>query len=154
VDEKLTREHVKALPPGRVLDGLVAENVFDFRVVADPACRRGVAMRDGNGSPTDLPHYSSEIAAGWDVFCFMCGHLFSTRLHFLANLHLQARTPEGYLPVGMHALCAMRHRFPEAVCKAALVTLLPRRGGAEGGTDGRGKAGQVSHGVLGDLPEI
>lgn len=63
-----------------------------------------------------VPHYTTEIGAAWAVLDAACSWLFSKRGAFFE--HLQERTKGFAWP---HALALLRHDFPEAICKAALM---------------------------------
>ncbi len=103
---KPTRKQVLAEPAGPQLDGWVAELVLGFSP--------GMMV-----SP-----FSSQMGSAWLVFQTACEWLFSRRSLFLSLLEDQATTPSGSVPSGFHKLAVMRDRFPEAICRAALLAVL------------------------------
>lgn len=137
----MTRDDVLALSAGRELDRLVAQRVMGHvwrrynspvgpvRYLAAPDDRDNWSDADGSEPEGDDPWryppcYSTSIAAAWEVFRHCCGWRFSKRSFFLTLLEDQSRLPDGALPRGLFVLAALRDRFPEAVCKAALLAVL------------------------------
>jgi hypothetical protein len=58
----------EARPAGRDLDALVAEKVMGLRIVADEYATPGYLQIAEEGKPWyELPHYSTDIAAAWEV---------------------------------------------------------------------------------------
>jgi hypothetical protein len=100
----VTRAEVLKMPAGCELDRAVA------RVMGD--------REEGDPRP-----YSTDIRPAWAVLGFACGR-FNRRRLFLAALAEQARSKEGYRPEGLWVLAVLYDRFPEAVCKAALIAVL------------------------------
>jgi hypothetical protein len=99
-----TWEEIVTMPAGRELDCLVAQHVL--------------------GQDGYYPgRYSTELALAWDVLKRACER-YGRCDRFLDALARQARTPEGYQPVGLWALAALRDRFPAAVCRAALLATI------------------------------
>ena len=59
----MTYEEIEALQPGRETDRLVAIHVLDMHADGPYICRE-----DGHGILAEnLPHYSTDIAAAWEV---------------------------------------------------------------------------------------
>lgn len=109
-------------PSARELDVLIAEQVMGFRrpptfLAAYPRHYTDPAMPEHH---QETPYYSTSIVAAWTVHLAMCARLFSTRVRYLDALREESRTPEGWLPDGLHALVVLRHRFPASICRAAL----------------------------------
>lgn len=124
----LTREQILALQPGPALDRLVAERVMGWRVTI------GETSHPGRVIAWPLPDHSgicfepsTDIVAAWEVFLVVMDRLFSVRKRFFDALAEQARTEAHGMPDGLWALQLLRHRFPHAVCLAALLATLENR---------------------------
>jgi hypothetical protein len=129
------------MPACRELDALVALKVMGFWFADDqwwgkhpstPGARAYASactsprLRGGSYRETDgLPRFSDDLVAAWTVHLTMCDRLFSTRIRYLDALREESRSPEGWLPDGLHALVVLRDRFPLAICRAALTALAP-----------------------------
>lgn len=98
------------MPAGRELDALVAEKVMLWVVdrLSNHWC--GVPT-NGTALPSDIPSYSTDIGAAWEVVEKMRTHSdVQVWVRFVWELPMSAR--------GIHALLA--NLSPEAICRAAL----------------------------------
>lgn len=109
------------MKPGRELDALVAEKVFG--VPKAELVGYGYRVRvsdDGRGyTQTDLPRYSEDIAAAWEVRDAIRDMIFSKRLTFKRELQLaiRARLDHEFLIAPEEVILFVE---PVDICLAAL----------------------------------
>ena len=119
-DRKLTREEILALPAGAALDALVAEKVMGLEYGPDyveglgPV--EGWADADGNG--VDLPAYSTDIAAAWQVVEKVGGYY---ALYWMAPGSYGGRYG---IQIHDDASHVTADAAPHAICLAALLATL------------------------------
>lgn len=107
----------------RKIDALVAEHVMGFKIEGDRIKDKGVYDECGNWYPTYVPHYSTNIAAAWEVW---------DELHSIACEKYQSDRAEIILGYGRYfdisikclkesqILCMEADTASLAICLAAL----------------------------------
>jgi hypothetical protein len=84
---------------------------------------------DGHGLtvPNRVPHYSTDIAAAWEVHIAMCDRPFTVRRRYYEAMqqHATFHTDLGHRHTAAwpDVLTVLRNRFPEVICLAALEAL-------------------------------
>ena len=134
----MTNEEIDRMEAGRELDALVAERVMDWRwLVSQVSGRRALfppdhapewfgRVADGSEPLTDqwdtrLPHYSTDIAAAWQVVEKMRERWPVVRLEvdvegWRVEIHTDEGTPSYYRPVAED----YADTWPLAICRVAL----------------------------------
>lgn len=65
----MTKEEIEAMPAGREMDALIAERLFNCKII----CRHDGSISEWGAGETrkfrdaQIPHYSTDIAAAWQV---------------------------------------------------------------------------------------
>lgn len=120
----------------RELDAMIAERVMGAKWETWSDYVRSLILKGGYCAVTQIdgratvnpacPRYSSFMGSAWDVHREMCDRPFSVRQRYLRAIQEQATTDDGAnLVAWPDVLVVLRHRFPEAICKAALVAMEP-----------------------------
>lgn len=105
---------------GRELDTLIAERVFALTVVEDPVNYRGVQIARAGREGSDLPHYSTDHAAAWQVVEQMQAQGWNFACDDMGGLPWWVEFSQaGYRRGGQNTASTL----PLAVCRAALAAL-------------------------------
>lgn len=121
-DHGPTRGEALALvPAGSVMDKMIAEQVMGWKV-AEPAAAMLRFVSMGNTlNPSNVPHYSTDVAAAWLVVDVMIDHWDFDLRHvvtYTANFtRFNSLADPGYSADGETA--------PLAICRAALLAVNP-----------------------------
>ena len=114
----LTREEILAMEPGRELDALVADKVIGMDLVEDTQLQlpRYYLPEYDRTIHRDVPLYSSDISAAWEVLEYMqdSGWSWDMKMNNLAK-EVEVRIGRGQ---------AVSKSVPEAICKSALIANL------------------------------
>lgn len=120
---------------GRELDALVAEKVFGLQRVSGAAVPQKhypvdsqfqEAWVDAEGQRVfckhcgDMPAYSTEIAAAWQVYLKAMEGLFSQRMRFYEGLEAIAEEKAGFPVAWPDVFTVLREDMPLAFCLAAV----------------------------------
>lgn len=137
----LTREQIEAMPAGPELDAAVAEHVMGSR---PPLARGGNVWANPDGNPnyaSQIPLYSTDIAAAWEVVEKMLAVGFSFTYFDTANISSKpgvcAAFKLGVYPPKEGDADAFRgygfreQSAPLAICRAALIAKLAGKREAE-----------------------
>src|SRR4051794_20321495 len=134
------------LPPGRLLDRVVAARALGYTVARDPAGPAGWLLLDGDGAPVaratsaagawrHAPACSGDIAAAWRVVAALHRRYYDANLHLVAYTYGRAYAAfclrpddEDYREGGGAQPVA------HAICRAALAFLDARAAGADAAT--------------------
>ena len=130
----MTRDEVLALKPGRESDALIAEKVMGWKIRREIVLTYGsnplatfrtlYTVTDGRGidwSPTydldgvDLPRYSTDIGAAWEVV---------EKVDIVEISKSYRAGGEWYWSVFVNGNCTYAKSVPEAICKAALLAVM------------------------------
>lgn len=120
----LSREEIMAMPAGREMDALVAQRVFDHALVSD--LPEGV---EWHGSRGEVPFYSTDIKAAWEVLGVVKGWLFSKRMRCLNELskvvtmRVSPKMNTQLMQIAWPDVLV--HLQPQDICRAALLASLP-----------------------------
>src|ERR1700687_970612 len=131
------REKILAHVPGRELDALTP-HIMGWQHLGNLANylpSMGIVWAFGANWSTQCPdpdklyriseettsewNPSSKIHAAWALFLHCCEWPMPDNIRFIRELENQAKADD-YRPLGLHALVHLRHKFPEAVCKASV----------------------------------
>lgn len=114
----LTREEILSMEPGRLLDSKIAELVMGLNMVDGqlPQLPRYYLSEYENTIHRDVPLYSSDISAAWEVLERMqdSGWSWDMKMNNLAN-EVEVRIGRGE---------TISKSVPEAICKSALIANL------------------------------
>ena len=119
---KLTREEILSLLPGRELDALIAKHVMGLDMVEDqlPQLPRYYLTDYEKTIHRDVPLYSSDISAAWEVVT----HLKSKYWYFMLSDENEGWEASFYWDPHRPAYEALSAEAPQAICKAALLASL------------------------------
>jgi len=73
----MTREEILNMPAGRKMDALIAYEVFEIMPFKQPS---GPYFMDDYQEEKEVPHYSTDIAAAWEVFEWLAKHSTDTAI--------------------------------------------------------------------------
>lgn len=106
----MTRDEVLARKPGREMDRLIGEHIFGYKNILNVADYWFI-----DDLNTSLPHYSTDIAAAWEV------------LRHLKGYHIELVRHRGVwtaaLDDGKRSFVVRANSAPEAICKVALLAV-------------------------------
>ena len=115
---KPTKEQVLAEPAGRQMDACVAEIIFSYEDMGFEISPRYQKPTDhGVEVLYDLPHYSTEIAAAWEVVEKMrekYGFLLTDETPWIAEL----------IDCDFLRITGEAETAPLAICRASLLSVL------------------------------
>ncbi|WP_339246845.1 hypothetical protein NST58_06545 [Paenibacillus sp. FSL R10-2796] len=120
----LTREEILAMEPGRKLDALIEEHIFNVDLSGFQWARVGNSMfknTDGSVTWIDISRYSEDISAAWIVVEKM------RNLGFNLNLYVHQSGYSIVYPSTASGLAfeeVMCKTTPDAICKVALLAVL------------------------------
>ena len=123
----MTPSEIDALPAGRELDAMVATFVMGCKVIVDggkPYCDcddRGHFTRDANDVYADLPCYSTDIAAAWQVVEKLKGAAVEWFFHI--DIPKPSVTDEWRAIFTPATRYSWAKTAPLAICRAALVAV-------------------------------
>ncbi|MFD1776978.1 BC1872 family protein [Paenibacillus rhizophilus] len=100
----LTREEILAMEPGRELDELICNQIFELEMVAHV-------------------HYSTDISAAWEVVGKLDYEVTVKKYEAMSGYRYWARV-NGADPNRFDEKIANCKTAPEAICKAALLAVL------------------------------
>lgn len=115
--DRLTREQVLAMKPGRELDALVAGKVMGYTTHGQ--------FREKNGVRVMIDRYSADIAAAWEVVekSINWGGMEIGCYGNANGKWFVASTYTTNAKIGK-SVSATAHTAPEAICKAALLAVM------------------------------
>jgi hypothetical protein len=110
---------IDMMPAGREMDALIAKNIFEWTIVKTKR-NNWFELQSGLWKPddgaTDFPHYSTDIAAAWQVIEKMRGEESGMRVYRIESM--------SYWQFGFRgAPWAEADTAPLAICRAALKTV-------------------------------
>jgi hypothetical protein len=106
--------------PGRDLDALVAEKVMGWKWNDESAWLGDSKWSRTHGDPWNfLPHYSTDIAAAWDIRDKVAAGIFSTR-HFFSEECQRLVSDQAGVQLLIHHSEVILRIQPHQICLAAL----------------------------------
>jgi hypothetical protein len=107
--------------PGRELDALVAEKVMGLKFSPNKSKNWNLAIDPEALHDFEIPHYSTEIAAAWEVRAEVKKWLFSRKLKFKDALQRAITDRVGFgQGVVIHKEEMILYAEPVDICLAAL----------------------------------
>jgi hypothetical protein len=136
-DKRMTRDEILAMESGRELDAIIAEKLMGWTEFSpiDATIDYGVGVngyrrnyaKDECGRCTWFPFYSTDISAAWEVVEKMrVDHIYNMA-DFGRNMHKEKQHYVRFHPLNSGNTAddwlPRFYTLPEAICKAALLTL-------------------------------
>ena len=126
----MTREEILALPAGRHLDALVAENVMGIPALSQREWQGQLLWIGGGDNDRTytiaIPNYSESIAAAWLVV----EHL-KAQTSIIGMEYLPRRIEGAVWRFHFDASYGYAPTVPLAICRAALLAVMQPRGGSQ-----------------------
>lgn len=109
----MNREEILAMEPGRELDAFVAEKIMGWTKFGVREDGSHCGWNAPYGYSSSLIGYSQIISAAWEVF-----------VKFGHYARIETNHSGGYIAL-INGITAYAQHAPEAICKAALLAILP-----------------------------
>lgn len=130
MNKKLSREKVLKMPAGRNMDVLVAKIILEINVITDTNNFRfyfeNNGQYPGKAPFFDVPKYSTDISAAWDIVQKMCKKHFRYEVggNFMGLDHKYAAFDNEQWADKNPLFKAFAETTPLAICRAALLAVM------------------------------
>lgn len=123
----LTREQVLEMKEGRGLDRLIKEHVFKEDLSEYHWARSGPSMfrnHEGGVNWIDIPQYSTDISAAWEVVEMLQASHMYTDIRTCADFYEVWIVIPPFMKEEQGTETVSSPKISEAICKAALLTTI------------------------------
>lgn len=126
----MTEDEIRNLPAGREMDALVAQQLFGWMFIASNFVHNleyGTMIppngwKRDNFIPDECPHYSTDIAAAWEVVEKMRGMALAMTMGKGDDAY-QCRIFDGRIAPEAYRVLVSAETAPLAICRAALLAM-------------------------------